>query len=212
MTTSRLSLYNGALRLLGERQLASITENREPRRMLDAAWDDGAVNAALEAGQWLFACRSMQYVYSPSVEPPWGYRRAFNKPDDFVRTMAVCTDEYFNCPLTQYSDEVGYWFADYDVLYIKYVSNDPVYGGDMARWPESFVGYLEAILARDIAMPLKQNKQARDDMIAIAAQALVDAKSQNAMAGPAKFPPPGGWVAARTGGLAWGRWRGGGNY
>jgi hypothetical protein len=200
MTTTRLTLYNGALRLLGERQLASLSENREPRRMLDAAWDDGAVNAALEAGQWLFACRGMQYDYSPSVEPSFGYRRAFNKPDDFVRTVAVCSDEYFTAPLTKYSDEAGYWFADLDTLYIKYVSNDAAYGGDMSRWPQSFVKYFEAVLAAAIAMPLKQNRSSLLDMEEIAKSRLVQAKSQNAMAEPAKFLPQSSWVASRGSG------------
>jgi hypothetical protein len=200
MTTTRLGLYNGALRLLGERQLASLSENREPRRMLDAAWDDGAVNAALEAGQWLFACRGMQYDYSPSVEPSFGYRRAFNKPDDFVRTMAVCQDEFFTVPLTRYSDEAGYWFADLDTLYIKYVSNDAAYGGDMSRWPQSFVKYFEAVLAAAIAMPLKQNRSSFMDMQEVAKSLLVQAKSQNAMAEPAKFLPTSSWVASRGSG------------
>lgn len=204
MTTTRLSLYNGALRLLGERQLGSITENREPRRMLDAAWDDGAVNGALEAGQWLFACRGMQYDYSPSVEPEFGYRRAFNKPDDFVRTMAVCEDEYFKVPLTQYADEAGYWFADLDTIYIKYVSNGATYGNDMSRWPQSFVKYFEAVLAGGIAMPLTQNRQKLVDMENIAAERLKQAKSQNAMADPAKFMPTSSWVNARASGN-WGR-------
>lgn len=202
-TTSRLTIYNGALRLLGERQLASLTENREPRRILDASWDDNVVQRALEAGQWLFACRSMRYDYSPSVQPEWGYRRAFNKPEDFVRTMAVCTDEYFNCPLTQYADEVGYWFAELDTLYIRYVSNDAAYGMDMARWPQSFVKYLQAVLASEVAMPLKENESLRDKMLKLAEMTLVEAKSQNAMADPAKFMPAGSWVRSRGGG-AWG--------
>lgn len=202
-TTSRITLYNGALRLLGERLLASLAENREPRRMLDASWDDNVVQRALEAGQWNFATRGMMYDYSPSVEPEFGYQRAFNKPDDFVRTVAVCQDEYFRVPLTQYSDEAGYWFSDLDTLFIKYVSNGATYGGDMSRWPQSFVKYVEALLAADIAMPLKQNKQARDDMLQIGERLLIEAKSQNAMADPAKFLPTSSWVNARAGG--WGR-------
>jgi hypothetical protein len=198
-TTSRLSLYNGALRLLGERQLASLAENREPRRMLDAVWDDNVIQRALEAGQWLFATRSMMYDYSPSVEPEFGYQRAFNKPDDFVRTTAVCSDEYFRVPLTDYSDEAGYWFADLDTIYVKYVCNAAEYGGDMSRWPQTFVKYLEALMASEIAMPLKQNKQARDDMLTIAQEYLKDAGSKNAMADPAKFLPKGGWASARGG-------------
>ena len=39
---TRLQLYNSALLLLGERNLASLSENREPRRLLDHVWDTGA--------------------------------------------------------------------------------------------------------------------------------------------------------------------------
>jgi hypothetical protein len=41
MSASKLKLYNDALGILGERRLASLTENREPRRVLDEVWDAG---------------------------------------------------------------------------------------------------------------------------------------------------------------------------
>jgi hypothetical protein len=199
-TTTKLTLYNGALRLLGERKLLSLSENREPRRFLDDTWDDNVVDRALEAGDWLFATRTMSYDYSPSVEPEFGFRRAFDKPSDWKRTSAMASDEYFQSPLTdrQYNDEAGYWWSDLDTIYVKYVSNLAEYGGDMSRWPQSFVAYIEALLAADIAMPLKQNKQSRDDMLAIAEHQLKDAMSKNAMAAGAKFPPRSGWVTARS--------------
>lgn len=203
--TTRLSLYNGALRHCSERLLASITEAREPRRMLDAAWDDNFVKGVLEDGQWVFACRSAMYDYSPSVTPGFGYRRAFNKPTDFVRTMAVCQDEYFKVPLTEYSDERGFWYADLDTIYIKYVSNDASFGGDMSLWPQSFVDYVEAKLATKIVMPLKQNSSALEKLLGLTDMFLTKANSQNAMADPAKFPPQGSWVRARTSGGSWNR-------
>lgn len=202
--TTRLSIYNGALRHCTERQLASLTENREPRRMLDAAWNDGFLKGVLEAGQWGFACRSMMYDYSPSVEPPFGLRRAFNKPDDFVRTMAVCSDEYFRTPVINYSDERGFWYSDLDTLYIKYVSIAPEFGLDFSLWPQSFVDYVESKLAEKVIGPLKQNRQATVDQMEITKNLLMIANSQNAMADPVKFPPVGMWVGARAG--AYGRW------
>ena len=133
MATTRLKLYNEALiTFLGERALGSLAENREPRRVLDAVWDNGAIDYCLEQGLWNFATRAQQITYSPSVEPPFGYRYAFTKPDDYVRTAAVCSDERFNCPLTQYADEGGFWFADLDTLYVKYVSDDDQYGYDLS--------------------------------------------------------------------------------
>lgn len=202
--TTRLSIYNGALRHCTERQLASLTENREPRRMLDAAWGDGFLKGVLEAGQWGFACRSMMYDYSPSVEPTFGLRRAFNKPDDFVRTMAVCADEYFKVPVVNYADERGFWYSDLDTMYIKYVSNSPEFGLDFSLWPQSFVDYVESKLAEKVIGPLKQNRQATVDQMEITKNLLMIANSQNAMADPVKFPPVGMWVGARAG--AYGRW------
>ena len=38
--TTQLFIYNEALGHLGERVLASLTEGREPRRVLDSYWSD----------------------------------------------------------------------------------------------------------------------------------------------------------------------------
>src|SRR5258708_823139 len=121
--TDKLSLYNGALtEFLGERKLANLTENREPRRVLDEIWDGGALRYCLEQGLWNFAMRTIQLTYSPSVEPDFGFRYAFDKPTDWVRTAALCVDEFFRCPLLQYNDEAGFWFADIDTIYVRYIS------------------------------------------------------------------------------------------
>ena len=48
MAVTKLSLYNDTLQLLGERRLASDTEDREPRYDLDSLYDNGAVDYCLE--------------------------------------------------------------------------------------------------------------------------------------------------------------------
>ena len=58
--TDKLSIYNGALSILGERRLASLTENREPRYKLDDVWDNNFVRRLLQMGQWQFAQRTVQ--------------------------------------------------------------------------------------------------------------------------------------------------------
>jgi len=80
-SVQQLGLYNMACTLCGERVLASLTENRESRRLLDQAWTDGnggAIQFCLEQGLWSWAIRSMAYTYSPSVQPLYGYQYAFN--------------------------------------------------------------------------------------------------------------------------------------
>jgi hypothetical protein len=118
MATDRLKIYNGALLICGERAIAALTDNNAPRRALDEVWNDGGVRYCIEQAQWKFAMCASKFTYDTSITPTWGYRRAFAKPSDWVLTSAVCTDEYFRSPLTQYSDEVGFWFADQDDLYI----------------------------------------------------------------------------------------------
>jgi hypothetical protein len=200
MSADKLSLYNDALTLCGERMLASLTENRESRRLLDQAWASGAVDFCLETGQWNFAVNSIKLEYSPSVEPPFGYRYAFDKPVDYIRTMAVCCDEYFQEPLLRYIDEAQYWFSDYDTIYVRYVSNLDEYGMNMGKWSPTFSEMVSSYLAKKVVTKLTQDvakwKMVDDDFKA----RRLEAKSNDAMMEPTKFMPRGSWVRARTAG------------
>ena len=153
---TQLSLYNEALRICGERKLASLTENREPRRILDSVWDANAINYCLEQGQWKFAIRTAKLENNASMEPAFGYQYGFDKPTDLIRLTALCSDEYFNVPLTQYSEEAGYWFSDLDEIYIQYVSNDASYGNDFSLYPETYMRYVASYLASEIIDRLTQ--------------------------------------------------------
>ncbi len=207
--TTKLQIFNGALRMCGERKLASLSEDRQPRRLLDDEWADGAVDYCLGAGQWKFAKRSIELASSTGVTPAFGYTKAFAIPDDFVRTAALCSDPYMQTPLLAYSQEQAYWFADTDPLYVSYISNDASYGGDMSRWPQEFVLFVQAYLAGKIVITLTQDKEQRKQTWGLENKYLVDARSSDAMEGPTTFPPPGAWVAARLGRSAGRRDRGG---
>lgn len=210
MTVNKLSLFNGALLECGERALASLSENIEARRLLDRAWEssDGAINYCLGQGQWRFATRSIELASSVSVTPSFGYQKAFAIPDDHVRTVKLCSDEYMNAPLLQYSTEQSYFFSDLDPIYLSYVSNDAAYGGDYSLWPDDFTRYVELYLATKVAKKLIQSDEDRKTLFALARKALVDAKSSSAMEGPTTFPPPGTWTSARIGRSAGRRDRG----
>lgn len=199
MSTNKLRLYNGALAIIGQRMLASLSENRESRRQLDLAWDDGAMDDALEAGQWYFATRSVRITYDPSIEPDWGFRRVFEVPVDHLRTTAVCQDEMFNTPLLDYREEAGFWYASLDTIFVRYVSNDDAFGHDMSLWPGTFVEYLKGHLAFLIALPLTQDKNKVVLAEQYKAKSLRDAKSKNAMADPSTPFAEGRWTAARRG-------------
>jgi len=197
--TTRLQLYTDALRVCGERRLASLTEAREPRRLLDDAWDAGAIDYCLEQGLWNFATRAVKLAYSPSVTPDFGYARAFARPSDFIRTAAMSADEYFSVPLRAYEDTGGYWFADLDEIYVKYISNDAAYGADLSLWPETFSRWVGHYLASEIGPKLTAAQSRMEKMERDARRALVDARSKDAIADPTRFPPSGSWVGARRG-------------
>lgn len=201
MAYDRLALYNEALRICGERRLASLTEAREPRYLLDEVWSAGGVEDCLEQGQWNFAMRAVQVDHDPAVSPAFGYQFGFTKPSDWIRTAGVCSDEFFKSPLLQYTDEVGYWYADTDPLYVRYVSNDSGFGGNISGWPGTFCTFAASLFAAKIVYKLTSDK---DRIILVEKKeklAKRDALNKDAMNDPTTFPARGSWVRARgTGG------------
>lgn len=198
MAATQLGLYNEALRLLGERRLANLSENREPRRVLDDIWNDGAVNFCLEQGYWNFAMRAVKIDASTTV-PNFGYTKAFDKPSDHIRTAGVAEDEFFNVPLLAMVEETGFWFADLESIYVRYISSSNSYGNDFNRWPSSFQKYVAAYLASEAALTLTQSPEKHQIIYGITAQRLKEAKSKDAMNDATAFAPQGNWISSRLG-------------
>lgn len=196
---SKLTIYNGALSILGERKLSALTENREPRYKLDDVWDNDLIRRVLQMGQWNFAKRTVELQASPSVTPSFGYQFAFDKPSDFVRTMAVCHDEYMNIPITRYSDEASWWFCDQETIYVAYVSDDTQWGSDLTLWPPNFTEMVEHYMAYKAGPRIKGVDVSTQTLGRLWKGWLAEAKATDAMEQPAKFPPKGGWARSRQG-------------
>lgn len=195
----KLELYNDALLILGERKLASLSENREPRRALDDAWDK-ALDYCLEQGYWNFAMRAVQIDSSASVVPAFGYDFAFVKPGDFIRMYRQSQYPQLDPPLLDIVDEPGYWYANCDPLYVKYVSNDTAYGKDLSIWSETFADYVAMRMALKTCKRIT-GKDPTDELIKGEKKARVDARGKDAMNEPPGFPPTGTWVNARRRGV-----------
>jgi hypothetical protein len=153
----------------------------------------------LAAGLWNFATNSIELTHSPSVDPAFGYQYAFDKPENWVRTVALCEDERFKMPLLQYQDEGRYWYADVETIYVRYIDMGTSFGLDYGKWPVNFTRYAESFLAARVCMSLTQNQTKRDNLERDAEVWLTKAKSTDAMDEPTKFPPPGTWSTARHG-------------
>jgi hypothetical protein len=205
MSATRLSLYNDALLLAGERAITGLTVTEETRRLLDQIWNNQGVDACLEEGQWMFAMRTIRVDYNPSYTPDYGYSRVFDKPTDWILTSAVCSDEYFRSPILRYVDEAGFWYSDIDSIYVRYVSNDASYGSDMAKWPPSFKDFVAAHFATQLLLKITNDEKRLALFVnparplhSIRGRALLKAKSRCAMAGPTSFEAQGKWSLSRT--------------
>lgn len=194
---TKLGLYNTALAEIGDRPLASLTESVESRRVLDLYYDN-VVTDCLEAGQWNFAIRTIRAEADPNTTPNFGPPDVFAKPDDWVRTIALSADAYCRLPLTDYIDDVDYWPADIDPIYIRYVSNDSAYGLALDNWPRSFARFVELALALRICERLTQIASKRERLLADLRDARRNALNKDALneAQP-KFRPTGSWTLAR---------------
>lgn len=202
----RLEIYRGALRLLGDaHSLSSLTEEGPARRALDAAWQS-SVDYLLAKGLWNFAIRSVELTEDEDVEPLFGYQYAFSKPDDWIRTVAIGQDyASFDNGFENYADETGYWYADVDPLYVRYVSSDPAYGWNVAAWRQPFAAALEAYLAYNTGLPISSDRGNRSDMFSLFNRLLKEAKSLDAVDERVRRMPAGRLVRSRSSYMRWHR-------
>lgn len=194
---SQLGIYQEALEHLGERPLASLAEDREPRRALDSAWER-TVEFCLEQGYWNFALRSVELEYEPAIDPAFGFTRAFTKPTDWVRTFVVSeTEDYVFNEGFLFADENHYWLADIDTLYVRYVSDDEDFGWNITKWPNTFSAYVALALARRICKRITNSESTFETLFKLESRAKMEAMSKDAQNEGPQRPPWGTWVRSR---------------
>ncbi len=194
--TDRLGLYNKALRHLGERKLASLTDDSEARYYLDDEYDE-ALLFCLRQAFWNFAIRAASIDASTDITPSFGYRYAFEKPADWVKTLLVSSDQYFNLPLTDYQDEHGYWLSNLTPMYLRYISG--TLGVDPVMFPPDYAEYVGVYLG-SLILPRITQKSAPE---VEAMEKKVDrfrkvAQANDAIDQPPGHRPLGSWVTSRS--------------
>jgi hypothetical protein len=104
-----------------------------------------------------------------------------------------------------YADEQDFWFADPEIIFIRYISNDPSYGMNKAAWPVTFCKYLSAYLAHEIAPKLTNSADTRKRASEAMEFYMKRASANNAMNLPTNFFPVGSWNRSRWGRFGSGR-------
>lgn len=195
VSTTQLQLYNKAIRHLGGRKMASLSEENEYRRYLDDEYADTLL-LCLRSGYWNFAMRSVAIDASESVVPTFGYTAAFEKPSDWLKTYIVSTDENYTQPLRDYQDQGGYWLANPILLYVRYVSSE--LGLTLSAWPVDFSEYVGVALARAICLRITNGKDLFDAIEKREQKYLKRAQSTDAMDQAPARTPHGTWVTSRA--------------
>jgi hypothetical protein len=198
---NKLAIYNQALGHLAERRLVSLTENREPRRVLDDYWDS-VIGHCLARRFWKPAKRVVSIDASATVIPQFGWKYAFNLPGDWVRTYQVSSVETFTPPLWDYAEEAGFLFASFTPLFVSYISNDPTYGMDSGKWSQFFFDFVALRLATQACSRITGKAEllaGPDGLLKREKKAEVLAASIDAMNDPPGQMPTGTWARSRRG-------------
>lgn len=197
MAASQLQVYNDALGHLEERKLASLTENREPRRLLDDEWGP-AVATLLEEGYWKHALRTVKAEPDSAQAPNFGRSYSYTKPVDWVRTYQLSPDDRFLVLDRNFIDGNGVWVSDLPYFYVRYISNDANFGWNLSLWRPAFTNYLGAYLAWKITPRIKQAADKLDQMEKKMHKLKRHAIAIDAMDAPVGHPPYGTWITSRT--------------
>ena len=184
---------------LGERTLASLSESRKSRRVLDTIWDNNFVKGVLEDGQWSFGKRRVMSDYDPDYETEFGYARKHTIPDDFVRLTGISVSEFFHDPLVLYEFKDSI-YTDHDTIYLEYVSDGSTFGGDLSKWPENVVAYAEVKLARLAYLSISRDKEYLATLRKQEKDLLIQAQSMDNMQDATKFRPVSSWLRSRRAG------------
>jgi hypothetical protein len=206
MAATKLGIYNQALGHLGERKLASLTEDRESRRVLDDYYA-GVLLYCLERTPWDFAMRMVEIDKSNSLTPSFGFQNVFPKPTDWVRTYKISHVPSLDGGPLMFTEELDRWYADCDPLYVQYVSNHATLGGgDLGRWTQAFEDWVIMRLAFKSAMRITNGKADLEVLAMLDGKALKEARELNRAGDHPEFPPQGTWVASRGGNGRGSRW------
>ena len=201
---TKLEIFNRALILIGSRTMVADDEDSREGNALNAIWDM-VRRELMESHDWNFALRRDTLTHNTFTDPDWAWEYGFDLPIDYRKMLRISHD-------INYQPEIPYMLkrgtvletptlnANFTPIYIEYISNET----DVTKFP-ALIGYVLAVkLAIEVANLLTEDKGKLDRLEARYTEALMKAKSEDALPDGQKFIQPVGWQYARRG-----RWLGG---
>lgn len=155
MAIDQLALYNNALLIIGQRRLKNITEDREPRHLLDDAYDLGAIEYCLEVVKPVFA-RKTKVISSTTTSSEHDLDNVYTLPSDYQSVVGVYSDSKLDQEVSRYIIEGNTLSCEYQTIHLRYISND--YVTAFTNWSQAFTRVVSAFLAREISVKLAPNR------------------------------------------------------
>ena len=200
---TQLSVFNGALRLLGEERMTDVSANTKPGRELRSAWGD-VTQRTFEEYNWNFASErtSLQRL---SETPAHSYDYYYAKPDDWLRTIAIrSTADDFGDTILYYVDEggtdanpKGRIATSESAVYLRYISSG--YLTRIGNWPQIFADYVAGLLAQEICPGITGNSTKMESIAAMVRRRKHDAINWDSVQNPPRMTRVGRLVRSRYG-------------
>jgi len=159
MAVTRLSLYNNALSLMGERALTSEFENRPSRKALDEAWALNPIGHCLELSKPRFASVTAKLA-SPVTSSAHSLDNVYTLPSDYLCPIGFYSDEGLQNEISRYLIEGRTVATEVATnIYVRYISSAVNYN----QWTSGFAQLVAAYLATKTVTRIAPDKKERVD-------------------------------------------------
>lgn len=172
MTTTKVSICNEALSMIGAKTIQSFDDNTENARRCAAIYDSSR-RALLRMHPWSFAKRRAQLA-PVTTYPAFGYSHAFPLPKDFIRVISA--GEY------SYEFEERHILADTNLINLVYVSDND----NEQTWDSLFSECMALYLVHKLAKPITGSQTEADSAWQKLQNMLKQARAINGQERPAQ--------------------------
>lgn len=202
---SQASVYQKALRLLGEPSNVTVDSDKKIVREMTGAYDD-VVKAVFESHPWNQFKTLVQLTQTTPAEMGWDY--TFNIPATLRRIVLVNnTTQEDDLEGIEYAYRKGLILTNSESTYLWYV--DSTYEAQLGGWPQAFANYVSSLLADEVWPVNDESDNTRSRINSAIGEWGAKAKGLDASTDPVVRVPAGHYVRSRTAGIIGrGRYRG----
>lgn len=193
---SKLAVVNEALRALGVKSLATLTDDVEARYVMVDETYDTALDFVLEKGDWHFAAKDVAPAADTVTMALPGYEYVFDKPADWLKTVRVYIIESGEPWDIDFQDYEGHLHANESAIRLRYLKNTAT---DVATWTQVAASCLSLYLAAQCTHRLTGSRASRSDLLDEFEAMLRVSKFEDAKRSRPRFRQTGRLVRSRLG-------------